>query len=687
MFYNMVLEIKQKGFKRTKQQKKQYLELVKRVTAFKSIQMSNLQIRNKDPNHINRKVYYLLHSSYIFINAQVNIAKNKGATTRGVKSDAFYIELFGQEKAIKIAKSLQDESYQPDPTRRVMIPKPNKPGKFRPIDTPTQLDRIVQEAARGILEAVYEPEFRDFEENTNHPRSSTNFGFRVQKSCWEAIFTLRSQCQGTTWVIEGDFSGAYNNIDHTILLNLISKRIPDKKFLKLIRKFLESGIMYEGNYEHTLKGMMGTNSILSPILFNIYLFEMDKHMEETYVRHYNDKRPPKLNPILRSKKKKQTLVRNQLRNVRDKRSKGYKQLQKVHKAYVHECLQHTSYRIDTIPKRAVFTRYADDWVLAFTGSRKEAEQYKTEITTYCRETLRMELDQEKTKITRLQDGFTFLGFSVKMQDPKQLKLKYVTTPPSVSNLRITRRLQRTTSRKITVTPDVERLYNTLVLNRYAKWVNGKLWPIGNPIIAKENEYDIVTTYRQRFCGLVEYYRNTATTENTHALNHASYIFQYSCMKTIARRQKSSVSKVIKQYGKNIKVTRKFYTEDGWVSKTAQFHTLADLRSQGRLTYRSSQPTSSFLDPFKLKKFVRTKFKIYSVCCYCGSADDVQLHHMKSIKSTQKSEAVQTPLQTMDSKLNRLQVPVCRECHVRITNGEHSDPKGLREIYDEWVMNL
>ncbi|NJR76101.1 MAG: RNA-directed DNA polymerase, partial [Scytonema sp. CRU_2_7] len=176
------------------------------------------------------------------------------------------------------------------------IPKPGKK-KMRPIDTPTQKDRIIQEALRGILEAIYEPEFKEFEEYTSGLCS--NYGFRPRKSTWDAVAVLKYQGQSTNYCIEGDIVGAYNNIDHNILLNILERRIKDKKFLKLINNLLKAGIMEENRVIHNLIGTP-QGGILSPLLFNIYMFEFDKFIYEEIIKplvNNNSDKKSRRNPI------------------------------------------------------------------------------------------------------------------------------------------------------------------------------------------------------------------------------------------------------------------------------------------------------------------------------------------------------------------------------------------------------
>lgn len=190
--------------------------------------------RNLNTSHINYKIQYLLHDLFIMVNAYAKISKNKGAVTKGYEDDNA-MKSFGIEKAKIIANKIKNGTYRFKPVKRTWIPKPGKKTK-RPLDVPTQADRIVQEGVRAILEAIYEPMFEEHAELTNN--LNNNYGFRPQKSCWTAIIRIEQLSKLCNIAIEGDIVSAYNNVDHDILIELLSRRIKDKAFLKLIKEML-----------------------------------------------------------------------------------------------------------------------------------------------------------------------------------------------------------------------------------------------------------------------------------------------------------------------------------------------------------------------------------------------------------------------------------------------------------------
>ena len=270
---------KLKPINRTKQQKTETVTLSKLLIASFGNKLERHQINNRDTSHINKSIYHLLCHPFTFINAYAKISKNKGALRKGVKEDEEINKFCGQSNALGIARKFQTRTFQWNPVRRVMIDKPGKKTK-RPIDTPTQENRIVQEAIRGILESIFEPEFVEFEKKNKGVCS--NYGFRPNKSTWDAVDRLKLLGRGTTQVVEGDIVGAYNNVNHDILISILKRRIKDKLFLSTIKGMLESGVFFEGKHIHSLVGTP-QGGIVSPLLFNIYMFEFDKFILEQHI--------------------------------------------------------------------------------------------------------------------------------------------------------------------------------------------------------------------------------------------------------------------------------------------------------------------------------------------------------------------------------------------------------------------
>lgn len=532
---------------------------------------------NKKTDHINYKICHLLYDPFTYINAYAKISKNKGALTKG-HQDENTMQLFGLVKAKNIAKKIQKGEYQFKPTSRTWIPKPGKKKK-RPIDVPTQSDRIVQEAIRGILEAIYEPEFQEHGKKTKD--LSNNYGFRPRKSCWSAIEKLQLYSRGCNIIIEGDIVSAYNNVNHKLLLKILRRRIKDKKFLMLIDNMLKSGVIDDGKFEHNLNGTP-QGGIVSPLLFNIYMLEFDRYVYEEIItpvlienegRNSTGYRSKKYNQVLyHEKKARKEFVKarnNHIQNGNDENKKKKIETRKEFKKIQKEKMKTPYAKIGELKKGAIFVRYADDWVLAMTCSKKEALITKEKISNYLKNYLKMELDTDKTKITRVERGYTFLGFEIR-RSVKNPRLKRVLQKNT--NKIYQRNLRRTTSRQLTIEPHSKRILERLLALKMCK---KDYTPIAKLIWSQYDEFQIVQKYALIMRGIYNYYRPC---ERLSRLNHISYILQYSCAKTIAFKKKISMPQVIKRYGIELKIERNHETTKGETKKRIQkFYDLTHLK--------------------------------------------------------------------------------------------------------------
>lgn len=176
---------------------------------------------------------------------------------------------------LEIEKELHAQSYRPQPVLRHWIPKPDKEGEKRPLGIPIIKDRVVQAAAKLILEPIFETNFLD-----------CSHGFRPKRSAHDAIRQIRKVItfRRQRKVIDADIRGYFNNIVQEILMKLVGKRVSDPRVLKLLRSWLRAGVMEDGVF-HKSDGL-GTpqGGVISPLLANIYLHSFDKMFEESGIR-------------------------------------------------------------------------------------------------------------------------------------------------------------------------------------------------------------------------------------------------------------------------------------------------------------------------------------------------------------------------------------------------------------------
>lgn len=187
-------------------------------------------------------------------------SKGKAAGVDGVTTKRFRESLAKRLEELRL--ELKRGTYQPQPLRRVLIPKAN--GTKRPLGIPCLRDKIVQEAMRMALEPIFEVEFHEH-----------SFGFRPNRRTQHAVFRSRSLMQcGYTWVIEGDVKACFDEISHKAILRGVREKVMDNKFLNLIGRFLKAGVMIEGKLHPTSRGVP-QGGVISPLLANVVLNKLD----------------------------------------------------------------------------------------------------------------------------------------------------------------------------------------------------------------------------------------------------------------------------------------------------------------------------------------------------------------------------------------------------------------------------
>ncbi len=208
-------------------------------------------------------LFRLMKSSSLWDQAYQKVAANKGALTPGVDGRSF--DGYAPDKVRVIIDRLRDGTYKPAAVRRVFIPKAD--GRKRPLGIPTTEDRLVQEVVRILLNEIYEPLFCE-----------DSHGFRQRRSCHTALQSIQAVWTGVKWLVDVDVVGFFDNIDHAILIGLLEKRIADKRFIALISGMLKAGYTEDWRFHRTLSGTP-QGGVVSPLLANIYLHELDEWMQ------------------------------------------------------------------------------------------------------------------------------------------------------------------------------------------------------------------------------------------------------------------------------------------------------------------------------------------------------------------------------------------------------------------------
>lgn len=337
--------------------------------------LDNLFALAKD-NHTNNRtqkfngLLEVIASEVVILTAIHNIKSNQGSTTVGIdKKDINDILQGDFEENIKIIKNNIYE-YNPNEIRRVYIKKAN--GKLRPLGIPTIMDRIIQECIRIVIEPIFEAQF-----------FKQSYGFRPFRETSHAVERIIyvNNRVGYHWAVEGDIKGCFDNMNHRVMIKqLYNMGIKDRRVLAIINTMLKSPINDNGEVIKCTVGIP-QGGIISPLLANAYMHKLDmwvsKSWEEKSLRTAKVARPAS-----------------------------------------------TLRQYSTITKPEFFIRYADDWVI-ITNNKSSAEYWKYKVGKYLRDTMKLELSEEKTHVTNMRKkAIKFLGFKIKVVQ-KGKKGKYV----------------------------------------------------------------------------------------------------------------------------------------------------------------------------------------------------------------------------------------------------------------------
>ncbi len=580
----------------------------------------------KNNDEIFTRLYrYLLRTDIYYI-AYKHLYTNNGAGTKGVNEDT--ADGFSEEYVNKIIKALKNGTYQPKPVRRTYIKKSN--GKMRPLGLPTFTDKLIQEVIRMILEAVYEPIFSNY-----------SHGFRRGRSCHTALTQLKKEFIGARWFVEGDIKGCFDNINHKVLIQTLNKKIKDVRLLQLIQKFLKSGYMENWKYNSTYSGCP-QGGILSPILANIYLNELDKFVEKLKISF--DKRTPyKTTPEYNAIQRKRANLSKKI----NRRSEGAER-----EIFIEEYKKLTKEMYKTPAKlcddkKIKYVRYADDFLIAVNGCKKDCEWIKSQLTEFISQELKMELSQEKTLITHSSNYARFLGYDIRVRRDQQVK--------PWKNVK-QRTMNNTVELLIPFSDKIEKFLfsNNIVKQRKD---NGKIEPCKRNTLLRLSDLEIVSTYDAELRGICNYYSLASNYRN---LNYFSYLMEYSCLKTLATKHRTKISKIYDKFrtgakrwgipyetksGKKVKHLTKF--------NEIKKENFIDEIPREIVIYASSKTT------------LEARLKAKS-CELCGSTDSkkYEVHHINKVKNLKGKELWE---QVMIAKRRKTMV-VCYECHKKIHNG-------------------
>ncbi|KAM9977975.1 hypothetical protein ACTFIY_002739 [Dictyostelium cf. discoideum] len=440
-----------------------------------------------------------------------------------------------------------------------------------------------------ILEAIYEPIFTE-----------NSHGFRPKRSCHTALKQIEGGFKSTSW---------------------------DEKFISLISKALRVGYGEIGRIsEHNIIGTP-QGSVLSQILCNIYLHELDVHMLTIKKKYDKGNRATR---NLEYHRISTALRRAILKQNNAKVEPLTKQLAKV---------KHTQTNSDSV-KRLYYCRYADDWIIGIRGTKRETEEIKTSVETYLREVLQLELSPTKTKITCLtKKKVLFLGANIVRSHHKRIMkcMRLVRDPKrGLTKKSIKQRVECTLRLEAPIARIRTKLRNAGFMSK-GRPDPKKVWTV-------LEHKQIIDLYNAVFRGYINYYKFAANYGKM--VSFLRWVLFFSCARTLAARHGSNVAKVIKKYGK-------------------------DLGGLIKPSYKSVHGSDRFGKIVKTNirsMFAKTKSiaRLDNLACsQCKSTYKVEMHHVRHMKDLNPKART---IDKLMAAANRKQLPLCKKCYMELHRG-------------------
>ena len=586
--------------------------------------LANLNTNSfKNKDEIFTRLYRYLLRPDIYFTAYQNLYANRGAGTSGITNDT--ADGFGEKKIQNLIRSLADETYQPMPVRRTYIQKKNSPKK-RPLGIPSFSDKLVQEALRMILEAIYEPIFLD-----------VSHGFRPKRSCHTALKCIEREFGGSRWFIEGDIKGCFDHIDHSILIQLIQRKIKDARIIKLLYKFLKAGYMEDWQYHKTYSGTPQGN-ILSPLLSNIYLHELDTFVMKLK-QEFDCPSQTTITPAYRE-------LHNEIKRIsyRLKKVNGeeYQQLleeykQKRKKLMTIPCTSQTN-------KKLKYVRYADDFLIAVKGSKADCLELKKKLTEFLQTSLNMELSQEKTLITHSSEFARFLSYDIRVRRNNSIKRG--------GNGHVKKRTLNGSIELLVPFHDEDKIHKFIFSKGIAiQTKEGSMFPVHRKYLIGSTDLEIIQIYNSELRGLCNYY---SIASNFNKFHYFAYLMEYSCLKTLAAKHKSSLRKIRNAY----------HIEKTW---GIPYKTKRGKKICFFANYTDCKRSVSFTDTIcnaavvygYAKNTLENRLKAH-ICELCGTteSDTYEVHHVNKLKNLKGKEKWEI---AMIAKKRKTLI-VCKNCH-------------------------
>ena len=443
------------------------------------------------------------------------------------------------------------------------------------------------------------------------------------------------------WLVDVDVVGFFDNVDHAILISLLEKRIADHRFLALVRGMLKAGYIEDWRFHRTISGTP-QGGVVSPLLANVYLHELDEFMQDRIAGFDKGDRRA-MTPSYKSMRDRITKLRRRVERLRSEgcadEAQILSRLAEIGRLDAERRAIPATDAFDPNYRRLRYCRYADDFLIGVAGSKAEARQIMEEVRAFLAHSLKLTVSDEKSGITHGSDGARFLGYDVCTRgNPKSHRAEF-------GGRRVTRRGLR------------DRLHLNVPREKVVKFVNGKGWgnydatrPTHRTAMLYASDVEIALAYNAELRGFANYY--ALANDVKRKLNKAEYLAFGSFLRTLARKYDSTTTRVARRlrHGQDYHV--RFMVQGK--ARNVKLWKLKDLERRVR-TYGAIDTTPRL--PYLFNSTELVERLNARECERCGRIDQpCEVHHLRRLSDGRHDDV----LGAMRSARNRKRIVLCHD---------------------------